>query len=1180
MVNFIILFCSSNIILAQFSDNDKHIPNIFAKNPNVGSLGSFGETNMNLAIGLPDINFDLFSINAGNNAFNISLRYDASYVKPDNIPSWVGLGWSLNSSGMINRVLNGEVDELGYYSNYNTLAVGDWDSDSKMKNYSENAISTELNSTPDIFEFSVNNINGKFFKNHEGKWIVSSNDQDLKITDIIKSNDFGMSKFIYSFTIIDCKGNEYTFGNTPESVEIFKLRKKYTEGTEIQYYYYVKNWHLTKIKFDNAKVIEFVYNKSGKIYYKQSLSYYMKYYFKNWNGYKGCHMYTDINFNDCYNNLVNYEEGDMSYLYKIMFDSGEAIFNRSIANSLEYNNKGYSVFSYTNPDANYYSNKHWYKLDNIVVNNKNTTVKKITFNYDENPTQRLKLKSFAIGKDSDSKQNFAFEYNPQLFPPFNNNNNDHWGFFNGRSFNTQSLDPNNIDENAQYFYQSKEPQFYKNELLEKITYPTLGYTKFNYEPNNYSKVINYNNGFNLSTVDNTNTGGVRLKEMIINDGLTDRKKQYFYVDDFFNNSSKSTGVLSILPNYLGGSAYIARIFSSIPLSPLNDTRGSHILYSKVFEKEENGGIIEYAFTNSDNGYMDLKENNIAIGAQYQVGTAMANGTIYWGSMANEYYPNSSFFKSFNSLAQERGKLLHKTEYDATRNKIRETEYEYNSETSRFNKNVRILKVDYNKHGIFKELAPSNTPQYNYRYYASIINISASSYFFYNHYLKSETTTDYLDNKQITTLKKYFYNSNLHNQMTNAETTFSNGTKELIYYKYAYDDENNNQTLIFRNAIGIPLLKEVHRNIDGIDKIISKIETKYLNTAIYRDHILPISIISYDINNILTVANKITFDRYDNKGNLLQYSNIEGVPVAIIWGYNQTYPIAKVVGGSYPRDPSFQTPEPINEISNVGSVMDLSNQDELDLSKEINLQTALDDLRKQPKLLNTQITTYTYDPLIGVTSITSPNGIRENYVYDTANRLKEIKDTNGNILKEYKYNYIPQKYYNIAKSQSFTKNNCTSGYLGSSYTYTVPAGKYMSIVSQANADQMAQNDIDANGQTTANTNGTCYENHCTITAAYYLTIYYSSFQEVTTNHVKGILSLPIASGFDWTAGVNIGTLGATCRPQEWKEIQNISAENGSKWNIVIYDNGATILYLKSGSAPSSGQSITLYFEYDK
>lgn len=52
--------------------------------------------------------------------------------------------------------------------------------------------------------------------------------------------------------------------------------------------------------------------------------------------------------------------------------------------------------------------------------------------------------------------------------------------------------------------------------------------------------------------------------------------------------------------------------------------------------------------------------------------------------------------------------------------------------------------------------------------------------------------------------------------------------------------------------------------------------------------------------------------------------------------------------------------------------------------------------------NHQITCYTYKPNIGVTSITSPNGMVEYYNYDSLGRLINITDQNGKILKDYYY----------------------------------------------------------------------------------------------------------------------------------------------------------------------------------
>jgi hypothetical protein len=64
------------------------------------------------------------------------------------------------------------------------------------------------------------------------------------------------------------------------------------------------------------------------------------------------------------------------------------------------------------------------------------------------------------------------------------------------------------------------------------------------------------------------------------------------------------------------------------------------------------------------------------------------------------------------------------------------------------------------------------------------------------------------------------------------------------------------------------------------------------------------------------------------------------------------------------------------------------------------------------------------------------------------------------------------YYSSAQSASFTRNNCSENGVGSSVVYSVPAGKYSSTVSQADADSKAQNDIAGNGQNYANANGTC------------------------------------------------------------------------------------------------------------
>jgi hypothetical protein len=63
------------------------------------------------------------------------------------------------------------------------------------------------------------------------------------------------------------------------------------------------------------------------------------------------------------------------------------------------------------------------------------------------------------------------------------------------------------------------------------------------------------------------------------------------------------------------------------------------------------------------------------------------------------------------------------------------------------------------------------------------------------------------------------------------------------------------------------------------------------------------------------------------------------------------------------------------------------------------------------------------------------------------------------------------YKNAAISATYTRNNCTCS-TGSTVTYTVPAGKYTSTISQAAADALASTDMTTNGQVYANSTGSC------------------------------------------------------------------------------------------------------------
>lgn len=62
----------------------------------------------------------------------------------------------------------------------------------------------------------------------------------------------------------------------------------------------------------------------------------------------------------------------------------------------------------------------------------------------------------------------------------------------------------------------------------------------------------------------------------------------------------------------------------------------------------------------------------------------------------------------------------------------------------------------------------------------------------------------------------------------------------------------------------------------------------------------------------------------------------------------------------------------------------------------------DDLRFHPS--DAQMTTYTHEPLIGVTSISNESNKPEFYIYDPFGRLELVKDFEGNIIKKNDYHY--------------------------------------------------------------------------------------------------------------------------------------------------------------------------------
>lgn len=258
----------------------------------------------------------------------------------------------------------------------------------------------------------------------------------------------------------------------------------------------------------------------------------------------------------------------------------------------------------------------------------------------------------------------------------------------------------------------------------------------------------------------------------------------------------------------------------------------------------------------------------------------------------------------------------------------------------------------------------------------------------NLWIKSVNTSTKLKVDNTGTLEsqtqKFFESAN--NLMTKEVSTDFSGsvTEQNIFYP----KDLNNQKLLDANLVGIPLKTEVKQ--EGV--LTARAETKFDDPA----HIFPTSQIVYKMDT-QTPQTQGNITVYDEMGNAWEVKSKDGIPVVTIWGYHKTQPIAVITGALYTDIINLQT---------VQAAITASDADNDNPANEPALILALNNLRNDAALKNFQIQTSTYDPLIGVTSSTSPSGFRETSVYDAAGRLQKVMDMNGKTLKEFRYNYKP------------------------------------------------------------------------------------------------------------------------------------------------------------------------------
>jgi hypothetical protein len=270
-------------------------------------------------------------------------------------------------------------------------------------------------------------------------------------------------------------------------------------------------------------------------------------------------------------------------------------------------------------------------------------------------------------------------------------------------------------------------------------------------------------------------------------------------------------------------------------------------------------------------------------------------------------------------------------------------------------------------------------------------------------------------------------------------------------------------------------------ITGAQLSLNKILSSNLNTVV-QDKIYKLDIQSPVINfqsfsftsNTLNIDSRYrqmaSFDQYDAKNNMQQYTTTDQNPVSIIWDYFNKYPIAQVkntvitdvAATSFEADgygnwspftgvittvSSAPFPPTGNNYYNLTPAAILSKTALISGSvyivsywskngaysinggtgsyitgKTINGWTyfehkitststtlsisgtgAIDEVRLYP--ITSLMTTYTYSPLLGMTTSCDSGNKITYFFYDGLGRLKWLKDQDGNIIKTYQYHYL-------------------------------------------------------------------------------------------------------------------------------------------------------------------------------
>lgn len=951
---------------------------IAIKSPNAATLGQFGEIPVSYFTGIPSIEIPLYEFSIENHKFPIKLSYHPAGIRPEQRPGWTGVGWNLMAGGSISRIQNGQPDELvlifpnskynlGYQYHSQDLNNEAWNTVNFLNNYLSKikSMQPKYDTEPDQFDFNFLGYSGSFYLDHQNNWQVKST-EPLKIKKVLIGEvllnlsgylDQASGKLqpnvITGFILLDSQGIEYTFGDDFNAVELSVpfFNQNYGSWTS-------SGWHLTQIKYPGGNKVNLSYERhklTNQLWYTTFL------------------YSTTIGNNDFFqiipiNDCVDGQLISPVFLKKITFPSGTINFTSSNKPQLEYSSFYYrhsldvdikhTMFYYiysgvTDNDSQFGNadnfntavkeNLQTRNLDGITVNDmEGNTALNISLTYNTE-THRRKF----IDKIKIADKTFLFEYhNRDSIPPFLSREVDHWGYYNGKKSDISSI--------PDKYFTSREPNADSMQcgVLTKITDPTGGYTRFEFEPHRCGKILNSKrNG--LTTSDNRLVGGLRIKRIINSptgnpaDEITTR--EYFYTTNYINTKGKSTtssGILGGLPQYYRHN-YRTKSFEDpdveksvtifcTPASVFtggNNSGGNHIGYSEITEVFPNGSINNYKYTNFDTPTFDEPAELLFVSEQTE-------------------------YAKYNSREQERGLLIEKASYDSNFVLKRKENYQYNPlDTSKYvramNTNAQTTStsdftfIEAALYKIYVDIPCLSTKTEEIYEQNSTTPLRTTETYTYNKFklltkIRKETNID------NTIIKEYTYPTD-YTALSNMVTDFV--ISPIIEYKETIESNNITQTIL-------------HEKYDY---------NKYGNA--YRPQ-------KYYKSSRGSMELRKEYE-YDRSGRLISITEDRQETTVYLWGYNGQHIIAEIKGA---------------KIYDLEKIVGDFNKFAISPTPRF---AVIEKIRQTYPGL---VTTYTYSPLYGITSKTDSRGASEYYRYDNFGRLRYITDNNGNIIQIFDYGY--------------------------------------------------------------------------------------------------------------------------------------------------------------------------------